>query len=107
MTIEIGKGLTHTQTSNPGEETQTGAVQQHADESEQATGKPVDTVEITDRAQRLQQLHNSISNLPVVDTQRVEDMRMKIKNGELDILGNGTSLDESAQRIADKLLQNG
>ena len=54
-----------------------------------------DSVSLTDTAARLQKLENTISALPVVDSQRVEDIRSAIANGEYQI---------DAESIADKMM---
>ena len=64
---------------------------------QQETGAPstVDSVSLTDTAARLQRLETTIAELPVVDTQRVEDIRSAIANGEYEV---------DAANIAEKML---
>ena len=52
--------------------------------SQQETGSSsaADSVSLTDTAARLQKLENTIAELPVVDAQRVEDIRTAIASGE-------------------------
>jgi len=54
-----------------------------------------DTVSLTQRAGQLQQLENTLAELPVVDTQRVESIRQSIATGSFEI---------DSGRVADKLL---
>ena len=54
-----------------------------------------DTVSLTQTASQLQQLENTIADLPVVDTQRVESIRQSIASGSFEI---------DSARVADKLL---
>lgn len=65
--------------------------------SQQQTGRPstVDTVSLTDTAARLRELENSLAKLPVVDSQRVEDLQRAIENGSYEV---------DARRTAEKLL---
>lgn len=66
--------------------------------AQQQTGRPstVDTVSLTDTASRLRELENSLANMPVVDTQRVESIQRAIADG---------SYEMDAARIADKMLR--
>lgn len=61
------------------------------------TGQPstTDTVSLTQTAAQLQSLRNSLAELPVVDTQRVESIRQAIADGSYEI---------DAGRIADGIL---
>ena len=65
--------------------------------SQQETGSTsaTDSVSLTDTAARLQKLENTIAGLPVVDAQRVEDIRNTIASGEYQV---------DPVNIADKLL---
>ncbi len=62
------------------------------------TGRPssVDTVSLTDTANRLQGLSDVLAEVPVVDMQRVEATRRALEDG---------SFEADYQRVADKLLQ--
>ena len=65
--------------------------------SQQETGgsSAIDSVSLSDTAARLQKLETTIAQLPVVDTQRVEDIRKAIASGEYEV---------NPVNIADKLL---
>ena len=54
-----------------------------------------DTFSLTSKASQLQQLETQIANLPVVDTQRVEDVQHAIATNTLQV---------EPARVADKLL---
>jgi negative regulator of flagellin synthesis FlgM len=64
------------------------------------TGKPEatsdDTVTLTPAAQQLNQLQETIANQPVVDTQRVEQIRSAIEGGHFQI---------DPVKVAEKLMQ--
>lgn len=62
------------------------------------TGRPssVDTVSLTDTASRLRGLENTLANLPVVDTQRVEDIRQAVEQG---------TFDADYERVADRFMR--
>ncbi|MCW8825205.1 MAG: flagellar biosynthesis anti-sigma factor FlgM [Gammaproteobacteria bacterium] len=66
---------------------------------QQETGTPstVDTVSLTDTSMRLQSLENRIASLPVVDSQRVEDIRQSVENG---------SYTPDAEAIASKIVES-
>lgn len=65
----------------------------------QATGgadrKSADTVELTDQANRLRKLEESLASLPATDSGRVEAVRQAIAEGRFEV---------NAERIADGLL---
>ncbi len=66
---------------------------------QQETGTPstVDTVSLTDTSVKLRSLENRIESLPVVDSQRVEDIRKSIEDGTYKV---------DAGNIADKLIES-
>ena len=66
---------------------------------QQETGTPstVDTVSITDTSMRLQSLENRIASLPVVDSQRVEDIRKSVDDG---------TYSPDAKAIASKIVES-
>ncbi|ROR34904.1 flagellar biosynthesis anti-sigma factor FlgM [Inmirania thermothiophila] len=64
---------------------------------QQETGRPAtyDTVSLTDTARTLQSLTERLAELPVVDTQRVEQLRQAIADGSYQV---------DPQRVAARLL---
>jgi len=66
---------------------------------QQETGTPstVDTVSLTDTSMKLRSLENRIESLPVVDSQRVEDVRRSVADGTYAI---------DAENIASKLVDS-
>lgn len=66
---------------------------------QQETGTPstVDTVSLTDTSMKLRSLENRIESLPVVDSQRVEDVRRSVADGTYAI---------DAESIAGKLVDS-
>jgi negative regulator of flagellin synthesis FlgM len=66
--------------------------------SQDKTGRPssVDTVSLTDTAAKLQSLENTIAGLPIVDSPRVEAIKLAIEDG---------SYETDTQRVADKMVQ--
>ncbi len=54
---------------------------------QQETGRPstVDTVSLTDTSARLRQMENTLAKLPVVDSQRVEQVRRAIADGTFEV----------------------
>jgi negative regulator of flagellin synthesis FlgM len=66
--------------------------------AQQETGKPstLDTVSVTDAAKQLQQLESNLADTPVVDIQRVEQIRQDLTKGTLKI---------DAGRVAEKFFQ--
>ncbi len=55
-----------------------------------------DTISLSDNAVQLGKLNNSVVNAPVVDTQRVEQVKQAISDGSYKL---------DAERVADKLMQ--
>jgi negative regulator of flagellin synthesis FlgM len=64
---------------------------------QQETGRPstVDTVSLTDTAARLRQMENTLAQLPVVDNQRVEEIRRAIAEGTFEV---------DPKRVAEKMV---
>ena len=96
MAINNVTGLqgNHTQRTVDGSQVQ--VARNEPTKTQQQTGRPstVDTVSLTDTASRLRSLENTIANLPVVDTQRVQDIQKSIADGTFEV---------NPQRIADKM----
>ncbi len=63
---------------------------------ESAQSSMADTVSLSDNAVRLGKLDNSVVAAPVVDTQRVEQVKQAISDGTYEV---------DATKIADKLMQ--
>ncbi len=66
--------------------------------AQQQTGKSStsDTISLSEVAVRLGKLENTMANLPVVDTQRIEKIKQAIDNGSYEV---------DPARVADKLMQ--
>ena len=66
---------------------------------QQETGTPstVDTVSLTDTSVKLRSLENNIASLPVVDSQRVENIRQSVENGTYNI---------DSKNIASKMVES-
>ena len=66
--------------------------------AQQETGKSsaTDTVSLSDNAVQLGKIEHSVATTPVIDTQRVEQLKQAIANG---------SYEADAEKVADKLMQ--
>ena len=71
-------------------------VEQQPEKSETGKSSTADTVSISDNATQLGKLNNSIDTAPVVDAQRVEQVKQAISNGTYEV---------DAAKVADKLMQ--
>lgn len=60
-----------------------------------AQSSPQDVVNITDTATRLSQIENQLSAVPVVNDQRVSEVRGALNSGNFDI---------NPERVADKII---
>jgi len=97
MPINNITGFPGNQSQRTGEGSQVQVARSEPTASQQQTGRPstVDTVSLTDTAARLRELENSLAKLPVVDSQRVENLQKAIENGTYEV---------DARRTAEKLL---
>lgn len=97
MPIEISNGPPQRVPYDTGEGSQVNGSRSAPSVEKQETGKPGthDTVSLTDTATNLQKLNQTINELPVVDSQRVEAVRQAIANGTYEI---------DPQRTAEKLI---
>lgn len=97
MAIEINRmNYSQTQSANDGKPVEVARGENTQAQDETGTPLTNDTVSLTDTASRLRSLENTLSSLPVVDPQRVEQYRDAILNGSYKV---------DAQQVADKLLQ--
>jgi flagellar biosynthesis anti-sigma factor FlgM len=97
MSIEINGSNGHPPLGTT-EATQSSGVRNDSKESSN-TGKArtaADTFQMTERANRLQQLEQEIASQPVVDSQRVQEVQRALATGTLEI---------DPARVADKLLR--
>lgn len=97
MPINNVTGFSTAQSQRPveGSKVDVSRTEPTAQQDETGGSSAVDSVSLTDTAARLQKLENTIAELPVVDTQRVEELRSAISNGEYQT---------NPTRIAEKLL---
>ena len=96
MTIEINN-ITSTKAQRSTDDTK---MNQSSDQpaAQQETGKSsaTDTVSLSDNAVQLGKVEHSVATAPVIDTQRVEQLRQAIANGSYEV---------DAGKVADKLMQ--
>ena len=99
MPINNITGFQGTQAQRNSESSQVQVARGEPAAHQQETGTPstVDTVSLTDTSAKLQSLENKIASLPVVDSQRVEDIRQSVENGTYDI---------NAKMIASKMVES-
>ena len=90
-----GFANTQSQRATEGSKVEVARTEPTADQQETGSTSTTDSVSLTDTAARLQRLATTIAELPVVDTQRVEEIRSSITNGEYDV---------NPERIAEKIL---
>lgn len=98
MPINNITGFPGNQSQRSGEGSQVEVARKEPTVSQNQTGRPSssDTVTLTDAAAQLRSLESTLGELPVVDSQRVEDLQRAIENGSYEV---------DTQRIADKMLQ--
>jgi len=71
-------------------------VEQTSTQLESGKSSNADTVSLSDNAVQLGKLDNTVISTPVVDTQRVEQVKQAIKDGSYEV---------DPAKIADKLMQ--
>lgn len=71
-----------------------------------ATDTPTEDLDTTTEVELnpLQELQTAIASLPAVDKERVEAVMQKLRDGKLDILSNDKNQQASAERIAQKII---
>lgn len=97
MAVNNVTGFPGTQTQRSTDGAQVQVKRNESTVAQAETGKSTlgDTVSLTDTATRLRSLENTLANLPVVDTQRVEDIQRALASGTFEV---------DAERIAGKML---
>lgn len=83
-------------TGNDGSQVQGSRNEASQQQLETGTPSSVDTVSLTDAAERLRGLGSTLEKLPVVDSQRVEDIQRAIADGTYKV---------DAERVAEQLLR--
>lgn len=98
MSIEIntGKGRPPPTTIETAQSEATGNRHETTAGNGASAPSRADTFSMTNRAAQLQRLEAQIENLPVVDTQRVEEVQRSLATGSFEV---------QPARVADKLLQ--
>lgn len=84
MAIDI-QGLPGGLVQNAGDAAHTAQNQPAPSQTGSGSPQGPDTVSLTDSASRLQSLENSLNNLPVVDTQRVEGVQLQLATGTFSV----------------------
>lgn len=95
MSIEINSSQGRPSSDIGGSRAASEKPQQGSSDKAASTSAAADSVNLTDQTARLQALEKSISELPVVNTQRVEQVQNALATGTFQI---------DPARVADKLL---
>ena len=96
MSIEIN-GIPPTQVHGSSDDTKLNRAEvQPAEQQETGKSSTNDTVSLSDSAVKLGQLDNSAVSAPVIDTQRVEQVKQAIIDGSYEV---------DPAKVADKLMQ--
>jgi negative regulator of flagellin synthesis FlgM len=96
MSIEIN-GIPPSKVSSTTDDSQVKrAVEQTSTQQESGKSATADTVSLSDNAVQLGKLDNTAVSTPVVDTQRVEQVKQAIKDGTYEV---------DPAKVADKLMQ--
>ena len=96
MSIDIN-GISSAKVHVPADESHVKQqVEQQAANTETGKSSTADTVSISDNATQLGKLGNAVDTTPVVDMQRVEQVKQAINNGTYEV---------DATKVADKLMQ--
>jgi len=96
MSIDIN-GIHPTKLSSTSDDSQVKqSVEQTSTQQESGKSSTTDTVSLSDNAVQLGKLESTVISTPVVDTQRVEQVKQAIKDGSYEI---------DPARVADKLMQ--
>jgi len=86
MPIEFtGLSTTGQQKTTQSSEVKVSHAEPSVPQQQTGTNNTSDTVTLTDVASKLQKLENSLSVFPVIDTQRVEDIKRLIDQGNFDL----------------------
>ncbi len=96
MSIDIN-GISSARVHSPPDESQVKQqVEQQTANTETGKSSTADTVSISDNAAQLGKLGNTVDSTPVVDAQRVEQVKQAISDGTYEV---------DATKVADKLMQ--
>lgn len=91
MTIEIN-GVQDPRSMATGDGGKVSGAPQDNKESAEATREDnTDTVELTDQGKQLSQLASQLESVPVVDAQKVDDVRDAVNNGSYEVDARGVA----------------
>lgn len=97
MPIELtGLAATDQQKTTQNSQVKVSATEPSVAQQQTGTNNTPDTVTITDIASKLNNVENNLSILPVVDTQRVEEIKRLVDQG---------SYDFNSTRVAEKFVE--
>jgi len=96
MSIEINGVTTHKAPSTTDDPHLKQAVEQPNTQQDSGRSSTTDTVSLSDNAVQLGKLGDSASSKPVVDAQRVEQVKQAIENGNYEV---------DPAKVAEKLMQ--
>lgn len=114
MPIEISNNTISGYHAEPGKESKTGEAQIGATKAAQDSGAGITsltakenafTCDVTDTARMMQMIDTAISQIPVVDSSRIAQIKSKMQSGNFDAIKKNTTAQlASAERIAQKIL---
>jgi len=95
MAIDIAGKMATSLPTPHSENVQVSQNEPTAAQDESGIPSSLDTVSITDNANKMQQLHSEIKSLPVIDVQRIESIRKELSEG---------NFNTDPRRVAEKLM---
>jgi negative regulator of flagellin synthesis FlgM len=96
MSIEINSGSPAKAASSTDDSQVKKTLEQPSAQQESGKSSTTDTVSLSDSAVKLGKLENTVAATPVVDTQRVEQVKQAIEDGSYTV---------DPARVAEKLMQ--
>jgi len=107
--IEPSNNLIQNRAKPAGEEALHGQTERNNTQAQAESGEPVPSVQVSEKARQLnsaiEAASKSAGSQSVVDMARVNAVRDKLQNGQIDILQDMETRLASAEKIADKLLE--
>lgn len=107
--IEPSNSVVSGQPRPAAEEAQTGLTARNQNQAKAESGKHSDSVQVSEQARLLQSAleaaHKSAGKEAVVDMERVNTLKERIKKGELDTLKGMEQKLASAEKIANRMLE--
>lgn len=104
--MEINNSIPQNSPSKAEQDQKTADLDNRSTPEQASTGvDKKESLVLSDQAKRVQKAQDDLANRPVVDMDRVNQVKQKLQNDGIDLMTKGDASSLSAQKIADKIFE--